>query len=188
MVDRTVVRVIVWVGREGIVRWRKEGFVDWFRRRERSVAREMRVEETRLARRGRRVGRVVKGGLERRRVVDSGGRVVVGERRGGRRVRRVMRSGGRVVVVGSGRDMLRGRRRLGFGVGSVGLATVRAVIRRVCLRLWRRWVVSCWGLVSLGSWGKGGRWCTSLTASRLLAAGSFFVEPLGLRTAVVRDL
>lgn len=133
-----VARAVTWdaveAGRDGMVRWMKEGFVAWFRVRAREVAVETRVEEMGGEREGRRVGRVVKGGEERRREVDSGERWEEGvERRGGRRRRRSRRSGGRVGGVdGGGCGRPRGRRRVGLGVLSDGVAVEMAEIRRWC--------------------------------------------------------
>ena len=64
----------------------------------RAEAEATREVETRGVRCGRRVGREEKGGLERRRAVDSElslSAVAVGARRGGRRRRRSSSSGGR---------------------------------------------------------------------------------------------
>ncbi len=79
----------VYVGRDGMVRWTKEGFVVGLAMRARWTAEVCRLLEMRDASCGRREGKSEKGGLLSSRAVDSGDRAIGGAcRNGGRRVRR----------------------------------------------------------------------------------------------------
>jgi hypothetical protein len=191
--SREVRRERVEVGREGMERWMKERFVEGLRRRDRDVAVEMREDEMEGVRRGRRLGRLLKGGLERRRRVDSAERLCEGVvSSGGRRMSRSSSSDGNEVVVGDGGwSWPRGRRRVGFGASEEGVEVEMAVIRRLCFVFFRRCDLSFYRRLGGSSWdvqGRAGKRCTSLTASRSFRAGSFFVEPLRFSTEVVSVL
>lgn len=83
----------------GMARWMKDGLVLGLRTRARVLACRVRVLDRVAARAGNKVGRSEKGGRERRREREVGGRVGAVVRKGGRRRRRSRISGGGVVVV-----------------------------------------------------------------------------------------
>lgn len=122
VVERRVER---FCAREGMFRCRKEGFVVgfWIRERERAVV--WRVRETRSDRSGRSVGRLEKGGVERRRAVVSG-------------------SGGCARSAGRRRSISRS----GSGSLSSGTAVVIAEARRCRFAALRRWARRSWVLLA----------------------------------------